>query len=239
MKAPLSPGSSNHNGSTTTNQRLRVVVVDDDHFMCEVIARMLRQQPERYAVVAEVGTVQEAAAVAVRYCPDLMLLDINLPDKSGIAAVPELRRACPAMRILLCTCDVTDERIIDALRSGAHGFIEKTNTWDDFTTAIEHVAAGEHYFCPRSMTALAHFSQPFDKTSRAQQLDSLSPRENEVLRLVSRGGSSKAAASELGVSTRTVDVHRSNLMKKLGVHNAAGLVAFAFEAGLMADFHGA
>lgn len=224
---------NNHHASRGGNEQLRIIVVDDDHFMCEVIGRLLRQEPERYAVVAEVASVREAMEACGTHPADLMLLDINLPDESGIAAVPKLRKSCPDMRILLCTCDVTDERIVDALRSGAHGFIEKTNTWEDFIAAIEHVAAGEHYFCPRSMTALARFSQPSDRSTCSNKLRSLSARETEVLRLVSRGASSKAVASTLGISVGTVDVHRAHLMKKLGVKNVAGLVAIAFQANLL------
>lgn len=227
------PSVDKHHKSPPEKEQLRIVVVDDDRFMREVIGRLLRQQPARYDVVAEVGSVQAATEACGTHHADLMLLDINLPDGSGIAAVPELRQSCPDMRILLCTCDVTDERVVEALRSGAHGFVEKTNTWQDFITAIERVAAGDHYFCSRSMTALARFSQPPDKRTSADQLGSLSAREKEVLRLVSRGGSSKEVACALGIRVGTVDVHRANLMKKLGVRNVAGLVALAFQANLI------
>ncbi len=107
--------------------------------MCEVIGRLLGNQRERYAVVAQVGDVPAAMEACGMHRPDLMLLGINLPGESGIAAVAKLRQHWPGMRILLCTCEVTDERIVAALRSGAHGFIEKTNTWEDFIGSRRHL----------------------------------------------------------------------------------------------------
>ncbi len=212
---------------------LRIVVVDNDHFLLEVISRLLSQQASACTVVAQADGVVSGLAACKLHQPDLVLLDINLPDGNGIESVRFFKTASPATRILLCTADATDDRIVDALRSGAHGFIEKTTTWADFTDAIDHVAAGEFYFCARSTAALALVSAGGSADLGRQRLASLSGRETEVLQLVSRGESSKHAAAKLGVSTRTVDVHRSNLMKKLGVNNIAGLVAFAFQMGLM------
>jgi DNA-binding NarL/FixJ family response regulator len=216
---------------------LRIVIVDDNRFLLEVVSRLLRQGGA-YDIVAEADCLAAGLAACKLHLPDLVLLDINLPDGNGIEAVSDFKAASPAARILLCTVEATDDRILDALRSGAHGFLEKTTTWADFTKAIDRVAAGEFYFCARSTAALAQRSTSGSVDLRRRRLASLSARETEVLQLVSRGESSKLAASKLGVSPRTVDVHRSNLMKKIGVHNVAGLVSFAFEAGLMTDFPG-
>jgi DNA-binding NarL/FixJ family response regulator len=217
---------------------LRILLVDDNHFLLEIVSRLLRQQAGIYDIVAEADSLAAGLEACKLHQPDLVVLDINLPDGNGIEAVPVFKAASPATRILLCTVEATDDRVLDALRSGAHGFMEKTTTWADFITAIDRVAAGEFYFCARSTAALALRSEHGSVDLRRQRLASLSDREKEVLQLISRGEPSKAAASRLGVSTRTVDVHRSNLMKKLGVHNVAGLVAFAFETGLMRDFPG-
>ncbi len=212
---------------------LRIVVVDDHSFMREVICKMLRLQSERFEVVAEATDVQSAISACGRFHPDLLILDINLPGESGIEAVPKLQHVSPATRILLCTAGVTDRRILDALRSGAFGFVEKTNTWGDFVEAIEKVAAGEHYFCARSSAALAQYSRDGGGGAAAKDVAGLTVREKEVLALVARGDSSKAIAQTLGVSVGTVDVHRANLKKKLQVRNVAGLVLYAFEAGLI------
>ena len=206
-------------------------MVDDHRFIREVLTAMLGRQRGRYQVVAEGEDVKTALEACQKVKPDLLILDINLPGESGIEAVPALKQISPQTRILLCTAYVTDDRILDALRSGAHGFVEK-NRWDDFIEAVNRVAIGEHYFCSRSSAALSYFSQRPAKTARLRT-SALSPREKEVLKLVACGSSSKEVASKLGISVGTVDVHRANLMKKLGVKNIAGLVVFAFEAKLI------
>jgi DNA-binding NarL/FixJ family response regulator len=209
-----------------------ILLVDDDEFMLEVVAKLLRHD-RRYEVIGEARDAADAISHCKEHRPDIILLDINLPGISGIDAVPDLKRLCSHTRILLCTAFATDDRIIAALRSGAHGFIEKTGHWSDLLAAIDHVAAGEQYFCAKSSAALVHFSQSPAKSTAADLVGSLSAREKEVLRLVSRGESSKTIAAALGISIGTVDVHRANLMKKLGVKNVAGLVAFAFQANLL------
>ena len=107
---------------------------------------MLARQEGRYRVVAEKGDAATAIQACRELAPDLLILDINLPDISGIAAIPKIRKLAPGTRILLCTAFVTDERVVEALRSGADGFVEKTNSWDDFIEAVQRVSGGEHFF---------------------------------------------------------------------------------------------
>lgn len=125
---------------------IRIIVVDDHRFMRELISAMLARQSGRYRVVAERGNAITAIEACKELKPDLLILDINLPDLSGIDAVPQIKQHTPQTRILLCTAFVTDDRVVDALRSGADGFVEKTNTWNDFIEAIDRVSKGEHYF---------------------------------------------------------------------------------------------
>ena len=134
---------------------ISIVVVDDHRFMRELISAMLARQEGRYKVVAEKGDAATAIAACKELAPDLLILDINLPDVSGIDAVPQIRKHAPRTRILLCTAFVTDDRVVEALRSGADGFVEKTNTWDDFIEAVQRVSGGEHFFRSQSTPALA------------------------------------------------------------------------------------
>ena len=201
--------------------------------MREVISTMLTRQGGRYTVVAEKGDAATAIQACKEFAPDLLILDINLPDLSSIEAVPHIKKAAPATRILLCTAYVSDDRVIAALRSGAHGFVEKTNSWLDFVDAIERVSRGEHYFSSHSQKELSGTSASQRSDPAQSNTGSLSSREKEILTLVARGHSSKEVADKLGISVGTVDVHRANSMKKLGIRNVAGLVAFAFHAGLM------
>jgi DNA-binding NarL/FixJ family response regulator len=145
-----------------------------------------------------------------------------------------IRKLSPDTRILLCTALVSDERVIDALRSGANGFVEKTNSWDDFANAVERVQRGEHYFCTTSTACPPQIPAVANENGvRPVAQVPLSPREREVLTLIAQGSTTKEIATELGVSFGTVDTHRTNLMRKLKIRNVAGLVVYAFRAGLI------
>jgi DNA-binding NarL/FixJ family response regulator len=211
----------------------RIVIVDDHRFMREVIAAMLRRQDRRYQVLAEAADAKGAIDACRRLSPDLVLLDINLPDMSGIDLVPQIKKVSPHTRVLLCTAYVTDDRILDALHSGADGFAEKTNTWSDFVEAIDRVIHGQHYFCSHTSEALVEAAPNLREGLTPASTVGLSSREKEILTHIAEGATSKEIASKLGISVATVDTHRSHLMAKLHIRNVAGLVVFAFRAGLI------
>lgn len=213
---------------------VRIVVVDDHKFMRELISAMLARQSGRYNVVAEHGDASTAIRACEELGPDLLILDINLPDLNGIEAVPHIKKVAPHTRILLCTAFVSDQRVIDALRSGADGFVEKTNTWEDFVEAIERVTNGEHFFRSQSCPALTAPGTHDDrKPTGAIATVHLSQRENEILTLIATGNISKEIATKLGISIGTVETHRTNLMRKLRARNMADLVVYAFRVGLI------
>jgi len=210
---------------------VRLVIVDDHTFMRDLMARTLARQSGRYAVLAAVGTAAEAIAACEQLKPHLLILDINLPDQNGIDALPELRRVAPATRVLLCTGFPTDERIADLARTGAHGFVEKTNTWDEFLHAVEQVSHGEYYFCSHH-AGISPESGRLQKGERTSLAPHLTLRETEIITLIAQGFISKEIAAKLYISCATVETHRTNLMTKLGVRNVAGLVSYAFRTGL-------
>ena len=215
------------------DQPISIVVVDDHRFMRELISAMLARQEGRYRVVAEKGDAATAIQACKEHTPDLLILDINLPDMSGIEAVPQIRKLAPGTRILLCTAFVTDDRVVEALRSGADGFVEKTNTWDDFIEAVQRVSGGEHFFRSKTSPAHSHLAPGGNKYGHGPHEASLSPREKEILIRVSEGESSKEIAATLHIGVGTVETHRANLLSKLKARNVAGLVAYAFRSGLM------
>ena len=213
-------------------QPVRTVVVDDHAFMRELIGARLSREHSRFKVLAEVGDAAAAVAACRRFSPDLVILDINLPDQSGIDAVPELKRVSPGTSILLCTAYATDDRIADAMRSGAEGFVEKTNTWDEFINAVNCVSGGERYFRSSSPKLRPLSDRDHPRPSPAPN-PPLSQREREVLALIAEGNTSKEIASKLFISLQTVETHRSNLMAKLRVRNMAGMVVYAVQMGLV------
>jgi len=211
---------------------IRIVVVDDHVFMRELISTTLSRESARYSVVASVGTAEGAVAACAEFSPELLILDVNLPDRSGIEVVPEIRRVSPRTNVLLCTAFPTEDRIVDALRVGAKGFVEKTNSWDDFLVAVDRVARGDQYFSSKS-NLLPPTPAAAPETSVRTSPSLLSPREQEVIRLIAQGCTSKEIATKLFISVATVETHRTNLMTKLGVRNVASLVLYAFQNGLV------
>jgi len=210
----------------------RIVIVDDHVFMRDLMARTLGQQSAPYAVVATAGTAANAIAACAELKPDLLILDINLPDKNGIDALPELRRVAPAMRVLLCTGFPTDDRISDLAATGAHGFVEKTNTWDDFLHAVDQVSHGEYYFCSHT-AGVAPQRGRLQQNGQSSPTSPLTAREKEIITLIAQGLISKEIAAKLHISYATVETHRANLMTKIGARNAAELVSYAFRTGLV------
>ena len=217
----------------TSNRRTNVVVVDDHRFMRELISRKLDGHEGRFKVVAEGGDIRTAVEACKRCKPHLVILDINLPDGSGIDAVSKIKHNCPTVRVLLCTAYVADDRVVEALRSGADGFVEKTNSWAEFIEAVDRVSRGERYFYAKAVDETLPAGPAVRYKSAMTKVGTLSNRELEVLKLVANGRSSKEVASALGVSVGTINVHRANLMKKLGTNNIATLVTFAFRVGLV------
>jgi DNA-binding NarL/FixJ family response regulator len=216
-----------------TKDSIRIVVVDDHRFMRELISVMLARQSDRYQVVAEHGDARSAIAACRELNPDLLILDINLPDLSGIDAVPRIKKLALKTRILLCTAFVTDERVVDALRCGADGFVEKTNTWEDFIEAVERVSQGEKYFRAQSRPGLAKSLAVGASSPRFAAPIPLSKREQEVLTLIAHGKTTKEIAGVLGLSIGTLETHRAHIMRKVKVRNVAELVVYAFRAGLI------
>ena len=201
--------------------------------MREVISAMLARQEGRYKVVAEKGDATTAIEACRELAPDLLILDINLPDISGIEAVPQIKKHAPRTRILLCTAFVTDDRVVEALRSGADGFVEKTNSWEDFIEAVHRVSRGEHFFRSQSTAALSDAIVSDKQRAHLLPAARLSPRETEILVLIAEGYSSKEIAAKLHIGVGTVDTHRARVLSKLNVRNVAGLVAYAFRTGLL------
>lgn len=209
---------------------LRVVVVDDHAFMRDLIARALSRTSNGYEVVAAVGSASEAVAACRRFQPDLLVLDINLPDKTGIAILPEIRRASCSTRVLLCTAFPKEDWIDEASRCGAEGFVEKTNSWDDFLIAVDRVGRGHRYFCSSGAALKAAHRAPTPYTPYG-----LTRRERQVLQLIAHGLTTKEIAAQLSISIPTVESHRAHLLTKTGVRNMAALVRAAIDAGMAGD----
>ncbi len=215
---------------------IRVVVADDHAVVREGIRRVLNDDPD-VTVVGEASTGVEALAIIEDRRPDVVLLDLGLPDITGLEVVRRLQEAGAPPRVLVLSMHDDDEYVLRAVRAGVDGYLLKDEAEPAMLrAAVRSVHAGDSYFSSTAAASLAGaLRSPTDAGPEVDPLDRLTERELEVLRLVATGRSNKEMAAELGISRRTVETHRENLMRKLGIHSIAGLTRLALEQGLLDD----
>lgn len=223
--------------ATSERKRLRVVLADDHVLMRELLVGMIAQERDCCDVVAQVGTASEAVEVCRELTPDLLVLDGAMPGMSGVDAVPLVKAAAPSTRILLCCGSVNERELLKALQAGADGFMEKTNSRAVFFEAIDRVSRGENYLCTKSISMLSRVlrNTSLAEAAMPQGQATLTAREKEIIGLIAEGLSSKEIATKLFLSLATVETHRSNLMTKIHARNAAQLVRYALDHGLIAS----
>jgi RNA polymerase sigma factor (sigma-70 family) len=213
--------------------RIRVLVADDHIVVREGIRTVLEGAPG-FEVIAEVGTGREAMERMDADPPDVAVLDISMPDMSGLDVVRESRARGSRIRLLILSMHDHPEYVLSAVRAGADGYILKSAGPAELREAVHAVATGREYFGHGVTHKLGAALR--DETARQasrNRLEELTPREREVLALVAEGRTSREIADDFGISPRTVETHRESLMKKLGIGTIAGLTRFALEAGVI------
>jgi RNA polymerase sigma factor (sigma-70 family) len=213
--------------------RIRVLVADDHIVVREGIRTVLEGAPG-FEVIAEVGTGREAMERMDADPPDVAVLDISMPDMSGLDVVRESRARGSRIRLLILSMHDHPEYVLSAVRAGADGYILKSAGPAELREAVQAVATGREYFGHGVTHKLGAALR--DETARQasrNRLEELTPREREVLALVAEGRTSREIADDFGISPRTVETHRESLMKKLGIGTIAGLTRFALEAGVI------
>jgi len=222
------------NISNLADHRLRIAIADDHVLTRESLFSMISQGNRNCELLAEASTAAETLAIFQRATPDLLLIDVDLAGKSGVALVAEIKRLSPATRVLLYCAAAREGDILAALRAGADGFLEKTCSRSDFLQAIERVCGGDHYLCPRTVNALAKsLRRKGLQESETRHRPELTRREKEILAFIASGASSKEIASKLFLSVSTVETHRANVMTKIGARNVAQLIHYGLENGLV------
>jgi DNA-binding NarL/FixJ family response regulator len=207
------------------------VLIADDHALVRAGIRALAEKIEGVEVVAEAGNGAEALRLIKELKPDLVLLDITMPESSGFDVLAQQAKEFPEVRVIVLTVHDAEAYAIRALREGASGFLLKSAASVELEQAIETVVRGETYVSPElAKKSLLEYGKA--STDRAR-LDSLSPRQREILKLVADGRSTKEIASHLNISVKTVETHRAQLMERLNIHDVAGLVRFAIKMGLV------
>lgn len=209
---------------------IRILVADDHALVREGIRYVLDSEPD-FEVVAEAANGREAVDLALQHKPDVVVLDITMPEETGLSAAARLRDLLPSARVLLLSMHDQAEYVREGMKLGTHGYLLKESAGEELRAAIRAVFAGGTFFSPAVVKRLTAATAP-QAPSAAALLRALTPRERDVLDGVARGLTNKAIAAELGISRRTVEAHRESLMRKLEIHNVAGLTRFALEAGL-------
>jgi DNA-binding NarL/FixJ family response regulator len=208
---------------------VRIVLVDDHAIVREGLRALLDADPNM-SVVAGVGSAREALSAAVELRPDVVVMDINMPESNGIEATERLCRLEPAPRVLIFTMHGSSEHVYRALRAGALGYVLKESAGSEVVAAVRAVASGRR-FLGEGITELVRQGE-FDPSRQRGPVDQLSSREKQVLRMIVDGRSNGEMALVLSLSVRTVETYRSRLMLKLELHDVPALVRFAQAHGL-------
>jgi DNA-binding NarL/FixJ family response regulator len=218
-------------GAATPQHRLRVFLVDD-HAMFRAGVRV--ELGAHVDVVGEASTVAEAVSRIVVAQPDVVLLDVHMPDGGGRAVIEALRRGNPQVRFLALSVSDAAEDVIGLIRAGARGYVTKTISPEQLADAVRRVADGDAVFSPRlAGFVLDAFAARSDAPVADPELDQLTNREREVLRLLARGYAYKEIAKELYISIKTVETHVSNVLRKLQMSNRYELSRWAADRRLV------
>ncbi len=207
----------------------RLVIVEDQTAIREMLAEILRLDPN-YKLVGEAGDGQAALSLCLDLKPDLIVLDAKLPGLNGVEILRRLSKQLKNVRVLVFSGHENPVLVREMLEAGAHGFVEKTAGLFEFKKGLETVANGGTYFGPAVAALLRNVVA---NPSASNTPDFLTDREREVLQLVAESNSTKDIANKLNISVKTVDNHRTNLMRKLNLHDVASLTRYALEIGLV------
>jgi DNA-binding NarL/FixJ family response regulator len=211
----------------------RVLIAEDDDLMRAGLVELLAGDPS-IEIVGEAPTGREAVARTRRLDPDVVLMDVRMPDLDGIEATRKLTQIAPRTSVLILTTFEQDEYVFGALRAGASGFLLKRTRPEDLIAAVHTIAAGESLLSP-SVTRLVidrTAQQPVPALSDQAKLDELTPREREVFELLARGLSNREIAAELVVEESTIRTHVKRIMMKLNLRDRVQVVIFAYETGV-------
>ncbi len=213
--------------------KIRVLVADDHALVREGIRHVLDSETD-IEVVGEASNGTDAVNLALEQAPDVVVLDITMPGETGLKAAARLLELLPSTRVLLLSMHDNVEYVREGIRIGTHGYILKDSAGEELCAAIRAVFVGGTFFSPSVVRRLSQH----DTTAEAAlpgSIDSLTPREKDVLIGIAGGHTNKSIAAELGISPRTVEAHRESLMKKLQIHTVAGLTRLALESGIVRE----
>ena len=209
------------------------VLIADDHAIVRTGLRTLLMADAAIELVGEATGGYEALDLADQTRPDILLLDLSMPDLDGISVTREIRRRLPETRILILTVHEEQALLREAIRAGASGYVLKQAAEGELLSAIHVLMRGDMYVDPAMMRDLLHETVERPPSSASEAAEALTPRETEVLKYIVRGYTNRQIGEELSISVRTVEGHRANLSSKLGIQSRVEFVRYAREHGLV------
>jgi DNA-binding NarL/FixJ family response regulator len=210
----------------------RILVADDHEIVRRGLTLVLNDEPD-LEVVAEAADGEEAVRRALQDDIHLAILDISMPRKTGLQAAQELGRRRPELRVLILSMYDNEQFLFEALKAGASGYVLKSGADDDIVDACRAAMRGQPFLYPSAVSALIRDAIDRAGERGKDELEPLSPRELEVLKLIAEGSSSKEIAATLVLSIKTVERHRANILKKLGMRDRVELTRYAIRRGLI------
>ncbi len=208
------------------------VILADDHSLVRAGFRALLDNLEGVEVVAEAGDGRQALRLVEANRPDLVIMDISMPELNGLDAVIQMTRDFPHVRVIILSMHANEEYVLQALRAGAAGYLLKDSVVSELELAVRAVGRGEIYLSPAvSPKGIADYLRRLGMGPPEEE--KLTPRQREVLQLIAEGRTTQEIAERLHVGVKTVETHRAQLMDRLGIHDVAGLVRYAIRTGLI------
>ena len=209
------------------------VLLAEDHMIVREGFRKLLAAEDDIEVIGEAQTGRQAVALAQKLRPAVIVMDIAMPLLNGLEATRQIRKAIPSAKVLMLSAHNDDAYVDQAIAFGAVGFLLKQTSSHDLSTAIREVQKGNTFFSPSISKRLHDQKIPAGGVALRKKVARLSSRELEVLQLIAEGKANKQTAAELGISIKTVEKHRQNLMAKLNIHEISGLTRYAIAAGII------
>ncbi|MCC6189608.1 MAG: response regulator transcription factor [Anaerolineales bacterium] len=212
--------------------RIRIVLADDHPVVRHGVRGLLQAEPE-FVVVGEATDGLETVQLVEKLQPEVLVVDLMIPGVNGLEVIRQIRQRLPLIRIVVLSMHANEPYVLEALRNGAAGYVLKDSSAGDLVLAVRQVLAGQRYLSPPlSERAVEAYLQRSRETS-FDPYDALTEREREVLHLAAEGLSNPDVAARLSISPRTVETHRANLMRKLGLKTQTDLIRYALKRGIL------
>lgn len=217
----------------TSKKPMTKILLADDHVMIRAGIRLVIGEMNGYQVVGEADDGQQAVELALKFKPDIVLLDIAMPRLNGLDAAERILRDCPNTKIAILSMYSNEQYVKRAIQIGASAYLLKKSAVAELELAFNAILRGERYLSPPVADLLVNEFLNTRQESNTENNTVLTSREREIVQLIAEGHSNQEIADQLSLSVHTIRTHRGNLMQKLGLHNQADIVRYAIQAGLI------